>query len=241
MVRENDLVCPVCHFEMWIPPKCPACKSDKLSKRGVGIQGIKQSLQKAFPQARIGVVEKKVQELDADIVIATEYFFSTAWQPFSKRQFGVVAELSADQALSHQDFRTMEKAAYKLHRLVQLAAQQKAECIIQTWLPGVIKQMLDPNQFYDHELSVRKSYNLPPTMERISVTCKEADKISTDVERVMSEGEGYYKIDNQTYEITFPDAKRGEYYELLSRLPDKCIIQTDFQNYEHPTSPKTSK
>ncbi|MFH1712121.1 MAG: hypothetical protein ABH846_02705 [Patescibacteria group bacterium] len=239
-VREKDLNCPICSTEMWVPKKCPACQKTSLSNRGVGNLGIKNMLQKAFPGAKVGILEKNKQEHGANIIIATEYFFSTVWPPFSQKQFGLIVELCADQALSVNDFRTAEKAAYKLHRLVRLAAQQKAECIIQTWLPDVINSMLRVDQFLKKELEIRQTYQLPPVTEKISIKCKEPDILSKDVERVLSKQNNYFKTNDQIFEVVYND-RFPRTQEYLGRLNDNCIIQTDLQNYEFPRNPNKSE
>lgn len=163
IVRHDDLVCPNCQTEMWIPAQCPSCQKPKLGLRGIGGAKILQQLQQRFPTATFGQIEKgKLENTDADIVIATEFFFSSYLAPFAPKTFGLVADLAADIALHASDFRGAEETARKLHRLLNFGARQGAKVMVQTWLPEVLRGMLNLKTFTQHELELRKQYELPP-------------------------------------------------------------------------------
>ncbi len=166
-VRHDDLVCANCQTEMWIPAQCPSCNQPKLALRGIGGAKLVTTLQKLFPQHSIGRIEKDALENPtADIVVATEYFFSSYLEPFAAKRFGLVADLAADIALHASDFRGAEETARKLHRLINFAKRQGAQVLIQTWLPGVVRPMLDLKSFTEAELKIRHRYQLPPFSHR---------------------------------------------------------------------------
>lgn len=202
-VREKDLACPVCKTEMWIPTTCPSCKSPKLSQKGIGNKRIKTVLEKTFPKSHISIIDSSTKKpIPADIYLVTEKFFKQYYKPFSKRVFGTVADLMIDLGLQGESFRSNYQTAYKLHRLRLFAVQQKSDCIIQTWLPQIIKPMLNIEKFINQELEIRKQYQFPPFFEQITTIDKD-DKI--------------------TYKQRLQD---------LRDLDDRVIIEVDTSNYE---------
>lgn len=239
LVRENDLACPTCSTEMWIPQSCPSCKQTRIGKRGWGNKGIAQAFAKTFPTATVGIVDKATQETNANILIATEYFFKSIHQPFAKQQFGLVVELAADVALSG-DFRAAEKTAYKIHRLLRIAHQQHAPCVIQSWLADTTKPMLHAERFLKEELGVRNTYKLPPAINRYEVTCKSnADTIIPGMLEHANDQITILQTTDNTFELITQDMAIAE--ELLRPLPDACVVNPDVISYEHNDRATQSK
>ncbi|PIQ67781.1 hypothetical protein COY25_02885 [Candidatus Uhrbacteria bacterium CG_4_10_14_0_2_um_filter_41_7] len=176
IVRTDDLACPNCGVEMWIPAKCPGCNSDRLKQRGIGNKRLKTEIQKQFPEVTVGIVDKSTNESNADIIIVTEFFFKNLLHTFPQKKFGVVAELSFDNALIGNDFRASEYATFKLFRLMTIAEQQNATCLIQTWVPEVVRSMLNIQKYLLSELSLREKYRLPPISILATITNKK-DKL----------------------------------------------------------------
>jgi primosomal protein N' (replication factor Y) len=194
-VRHDDLVCGNCQTEMWIPAQCPACGKPKLALRGIGGTKILSTLERLFPEASLGQIEKgKVERPDADIVIATEYFFSSYRQPFGSKHFGLVADLAADIALHASNFRGAEETARKLHRLISFAHRQGAEVLVQTWLPEVLRPMLDLPSFIASELDIRKRYTLPPFSARIILTNAKLDDLPPELKDIAHERDDAIEI-----------------------------------------------
>ncbi|MFZ2682161.1 MAG: hypothetical protein WAZ14_03655 [Patescibacteria group bacterium] len=167
MVRHDDLVCPNCQTEMWIPERCPSCSQPKLALRGLGGTKVAENLQRLFPTATVGQIEKgKIEKPQADILLVTEYYFTSYLPVFAPKDFGLVADLAADIGLHASDFRGSEETARRLHRLIYLATQQGADILVQTWLPEILQPMLDLPQFVAAELTTRQTYQLPPAVSR---------------------------------------------------------------------------
>ncbi len=214
IVRHDDLVCANCQTEMWIPDQCPSCGQPKLALRGIGGTKLVSTLQKLFPKQSVGRIEKDTLENPtADIVVATEYFFSSYLEPFAAKRFGLVADLAADIALHASDFRGAEETARKLHRLLNFAQRQGARVLIQTWLPDVLRSMLDLKYFTDAELELRKRYRLPPFTKRLILHGAKLEELPPELQ-------------SQAIE-------RGDSLELSTRsqqlksLPDSIKIQYD--------------
>lgn len=167
-VRKEDLVCANCQTEMWLPHQCPACGSRHIKLRGIGGAKIKESLQTLFPKASLGSIEKgQLIQPEADIVVATEYYFTSVRKPFHNQRLGVIADLAADITLHASDFRGSEETARKLHRLFAFASRQAAEVYIQTWVPEILQAMVDLPTFIQAELDLRQRYHLPPSTSRL--------------------------------------------------------------------------
>lgn len=217
-MRKDDLICDGCQAEMWIPTSCPSCKGNKLSPRGLGNQQLKQKLQKAFPKKSIGIIDKDEQDPDADIILATEYYFKQLWRPFLPQTYGIVAELHFEQQLYDDSFHAVEYAGYALHRLANLAKQQRAKCVVQVWEKDAVNPLLNTANWLDDELAMRKTYKLPPYGYHALV--QEENETKPRIVRANS----------QNLEKTLED---------LKKLPDSAIITAE-TSYVAPKRPNAS-
>ncbi len=230
MVRHDDLVCANCQTEMWIPAQCPSCGKPKLALRGIGGTKMATTLQKLFPTAAIGQIEKgNVQNPEADLVVATEYFFSSYLEPFSSKRFGLVVDLAADICLHASDFRGAEETARKLHRLVNFAERQGAQVLIQTWLPEVVRPMLDLPAFVAAELETRKRYQLPPYAARFILHEAKLEDLGAELKEHALER-------NDTIELSSYERVADPSLRLL---PDNIKIQYDGP-YAQSSSPESA-
>ncbi|NBS68165.1 hypothetical protein EBT31_04525 [bacterium] len=163
-VRTEDLICDRCGTEMWIPENCPLCGKPKLKFVGVGGEKVVADLQKLFPHLSVGFVEKKndTSWKTANIIVATEHIFANLLVPFTRYTFGLVADLMADLPVGSVDFRATEHTSRQLLRLAYLAKREKAECIIQTWIPERLPELVASKYVTEEELRVRRAYLLPP-------------------------------------------------------------------------------
>lgn len=161
-VRLDDLLCTACGSEMWKPEICPACQSPKIGLKSIGGAKIADDLAKAFPDAIIGHIQKGQIDRTANILIATEFFWSSVTEPFLKWNFGLVAEILADMSFTPGDFRGAEHTARNIARLRQLASREKAECLVQTVARDRLQTLLGVEHVTKTELASRKTYSLPP-------------------------------------------------------------------------------
>ncbi len=220
-VRKDDLVCASCGTEMWLPETCPSCGKAKIHFRGIGGAKVADDLQTKFPNAKVGVIEKgKVTNSDADILLVTEYFWSSFQKPFLKMNFGVVADLAADLGLQSDDFRSAEHIARKLSRLILFAKRENAECILQTWLPDIISPMLDLPRFIASERELRERYKLPPFSSRYILEGATLDELPESIKQLARQH-------GDAIEIRFPSAYRQGGALSLHLLPDSIKITPD--------------
>lgn len=227
-VRADDLVCGNCQTEMWIPKTCPACGSAKLALRGLGGTQLASIIKRLFPTHSLGRLEKgQVEQPNADIVIATEYFFSSYREPFAPKTFGLVADLAADISLHASNFRGAEDTARKLHRLIGFGARQDAKVIVQTWLPDVLKPMLNLPTFIANELELRKQYNLPPFTARVILSDAKLDDLTPELQALATE-----RKDSLELSVCLPSTV----YHLLQSVPDKIKLLYDGPYAQSPDS-----
>jgi primosomal protein N' len=201
-VRLDDLLCEACGSEMWKPTTCPACNSPKIGLRSIGGASIAAHLGKAFPEARIGTVQKGTIDLNADIILATEYFFSSVIDPFHIYNLGVVAEILADIGFTPGDYRGTEKTARKIARLQALAKREKAECILQTVARDRLVALLGTNHVTEQEQSIRKQYHLPPYGVIINFLNTTIDQLPEEIRNQCQERDEKItaKINHETYQ-----------------------------------------
>ena len=233
-VRQDDLVCAHCGTEMWLPEKCPSCGKAKIHLRGIGGAKVADDLQKQFPGEKIGVIEKgRVENPDANILLVTEYFFSSFHKPFAKMNLGVVADLAGDLGLQNDDFRSAEETARKLSRLALLAKRENAECIIQTWLPDNISPMLNLSEFITAELELRERYKLPPFSSRYLLEGTTTDELPAELKTLA-------RPHGEAIEIRSPLVYGQGAALSLHPLPDSIKITPDisYALHDRPPQPK---
>lgn len=163
IIRAEDLLCPHCRAEMWVPEACPGCGKKKLKFSGVGTQKIESLLKNHFPAARFSGVEKGGEiDLSGDIIIVTQYFFSGPIDQTTLPKFGLIADLLIDVGLNSPTYLASELVARHLAQMRLLAWRQGARYLVQTLLPEAIQPMIDQTTFITAELNLRKKYHLPP-------------------------------------------------------------------------------
>lgn len=219
-VRLDDLLCEACGSEMWKPTTCPACNSPKIGLRSIGGASIASHLAKAFPEAKIGVIQKGTINLNADIILATEYFFSSVIDPFHTYNFGVVAEILADIGFTPGDYRGTEKTARKIARLQTLAKREGAECILQTVARDRLLSLLGTEHVTELERSIREQYHLPPYGVIVNFLNGTLSELPEEIRSMCQERGNRItsKIDHNTYR---------RWQEIFPTLPDSIDIRIE--------------
>lgn len=218
MVRLDDLLCTACGTEMWKPTVCPACGSPKIGLKSIGGAKIANDLRKAFPEATIGHIQKGQIDRNADIILATEFFFSSVVEPFAPYTFGVIAEILGDLAFTPGDYRGGEITARKIARLRHLAHREHAECIVQTLTRDRLQSLLGVEYVNRVELEARKKYALPPFGVVVEFEGATQESLPADIAtRVVDRGERLIaKIDRETFTV---------WQKLFPTIPDSIKIR----------------
>ncbi|OGL97131.1 hypothetical protein A2317_01310 [Candidatus Uhrbacteria bacterium RIFOXYB2_FULL_41_10] len=214
-VRSGDLVCPVCKTEMWIPQICPACSQKTLGMKGIGNKKLATDLQKMFPQAHIGIIDKEHRySSNASIILVTEFYFQSSYKPFPIDRFGLIAEICIDKSLG-TDYLSSMTTAQRLYRILHMASVHKAKVIVQTWVPEIIKPMLDAEKFLKSESELRKAYQLPPFTDQFEIKEKADENIKV---------------------ITCKHKDRDQLLKKLTSLPNTTTIKPTLSSYETQSS-----
>lgn len=229
-VRSDDLVCPVCKTEMWIPETCSACSKKSLGMKGIGNKKLASDLQKMFPNAHIGIIDKQhPYKSNAQILLVTEYYFQSSYKPFPIDRFGLIADVCIDKSLG-TDYLSSMTTAQRLHRILHMASVHKAIALVQTWVPEIIKPMLDPEKFIKGESELRKSYQLPPFTDHYEIRGKAEATATTPSPSLEKEGEPNIEM------ITCEHKDRDEIIKKLSILPNSTTIKPTLSSYEATSS-----
>lgn len=163
--RGEDLLCPHCSTEMWIPAACLNCGKPKLKLTRMGKTALESTLRELIPESHVVSIEKgRATAIPATphVVVATEHFFTSYDTPFPTWRYDIVADLSFDLTLVHDNIRATEDAARKLSRLRGLAERMHGTPMITTYLPDLVQQIVSLPVFIKNELALREKYRLPP-------------------------------------------------------------------------------
>ncbi len=175
--HTQTLRCHYCEHERHLPPKCTACGAPALALEGLGTEKLEETLQVAFPAARVArldrdvasgrAIEKvlaRVRAREVDILVGTQMVTKGHDLP----HVTLVGVVNADAALSLPDFRATERA---FQLLVQVAGRAgrgdvPGRVLVQTYDPdhAAIKFALrhDVDGFIEHELADRRQLGYPP-------------------------------------------------------------------------------
>ncbi len=174
----NKLMCHHCGLEIKKPNKCAQCsETDALVPIGPGIERIAEEALGLFPDAKQVVLSSdmgtstilKQKFLDIEqgkynLIIGTQLV--AKGHHFEK--LSLVGVLDADLGLANGDPRAAEKTYQILTQVTGRAgrAAKQGRAYLQTYYPenDVIRAMKSQNseEFYRHELAVRKEGGLPP-------------------------------------------------------------------------------
>lgn len=171
------LRCHYCDYSRPVPSKCPACSSPKFAFEGAGTERIEAKLAEAFPQAKIGRLDRDVaagakseKVLDRmrrgqiDVLVGTQMVTKGHDLP----RVTLVGVLNADASLTLPDYRAAERT---FHLLVQVAGRagrgdEPGTVLIQTRQPEhpaiVLATRHDVDGFLEHEFADRQELNYPP-------------------------------------------------------------------------------
>lgn len=171
------LVCHYCDYATARSETCARCGSSRLSEEGVGTERVEEQLSKAFPNARIGRLDRdvaagakseriltKMRQKELDILVGTQMVTKGHDLP----SVTLVGVLNADAALSLPDFRAAERC---FHLLVQVAGRagrgdKPGEVLIQTRQPEhpavALAAQHDVAGFTEREMQERRELGYPP-------------------------------------------------------------------------------
>jgi len=170
--------CHYCGYRRPVPKVCPACSSEYIYFLGAGSEKVEERLHEAFPQARIGRLDRDTVRTRHDFERVLNQFHAgeinllVGTQMIAKGHdvHGVtlVGVVGADYALGFPDFRAAERTFQLLTQVAGRAGRGETpgKVILQTFYPEhyAIKfaQQHDYRSFYDKEIRYRKWMHYPP-------------------------------------------------------------------------------
>jgi primosomal protein N' (replication factor Y) (superfamily II helicase) len=199
------LQCHHCGLASAVPRQCPDCGDSDLAPVGRGVQRLEQTLQEAFPGARILRIDrdtvrqgKALQEQiniiergEVDIVVGTQML--AKGHDFAHMRLVVVAD--ADTQLLNPDFRAPERLFATLMQVAGRAGRHEksgspAQVLIQTRYPQhrLYRQLMSQNVegFIFEEMNDRQAAGLPPFSHMAAVRAGHADpnKVQTGLRQL---------------------------------------------------------
>lgn len=170
--------CHYCGFRRAVPKICPGCDSEYIYFLGAGSEKVEERLHGAFPQARIGRLDRDTVRTRHDFERVLNQFHAgeinllVGTQMIAKGHdvHGVtlVGVVGADFALGFPDFRAAERTFQLLTQVAGRAGRGETPgtVILQTYYPEhyaiQFAQQHDYRGFYDKEIRYRRWMHYPP-------------------------------------------------------------------------------
>jgi len=170
--------CHYCGYRQPVPKVCPACSNEHIYFLGAGSEKVEERLHAAFPQARIGRLDRDTVRTRHDFERVLNQFHAgeinllVGTQMIAKGHdvHGVtlVGVVGADYALSFPDFRAAERTFQLLTQVAGRAGRGETpgKVVLQTWHPDhyavLFAQRHDYDGFYEKEIRFRKWMHYPP-------------------------------------------------------------------------------
>jgi primosomal protein N' (replication factor Y) len=180
----GSLRCHYCDYGTPHVNMCEACKAPALALEGLGTEKLEDAIAKAFPNARVGrldrdvaagarseVVLDRMRSGELDILVGTQMVTKGHDLP----RVTLVGVLNADAALSLPDFRAAERAFSLLVQVAGRAGRHdlRGRVLIQTRTPEhpavALAARHDVLGFLDKELAERKEARYPPYFRLVLV------------------------------------------------------------------------
>ncbi len=229
-VRIHDLACTICNVEMYKPPQCPACSSKKMKEKGIGNEAIADRIQKLF-NVKSSVYDALHTDLNANIIVATEYFFKH-YHKHLQQNIGSLIELRSELHLFPPGIDSKHELRYKLARSRLVSEDLRASFLCQTGTFDSTQHALSFEAELE-EYQDRRSLQIPPFGKRIRIKLP-----SSDIPEPLRALDFIQESDTLLLQIStdaWPHVKK-----ILKSLPDSIII-TNETPYEPNSSTTSSK
>ncbi len=174
----HRMECHYCGYCEAVPESCPACDSEYVYFLGAGSEKVEERLHAAFPQARIGRLDRDTVRTRHDFERVLSQFHAgeinllVGTQMIAKGHdvHGVtlVGVVGADYALGFPDFRAAERTFQLLTQVAGRAGRGETpgRVVLQTFHPDhyaiLFAHRHDYAGFYDKEIRYRRWMHYPP-------------------------------------------------------------------------------
>ncbi len=219
---DQVLICHKCAYTSPLPKKCPKCQIYGLKGYGVGIEKLKEELEKYF---KVNSMQYPILEFDGNtknpnhiidnfnkggnsVLLCTQSVFS--YKYLIKTEYSCI--INAESLIRLPDFRSEEYFIDQIYNLGSISDH----VILQTYEPEhkIFNQILKGN-FFEEELIYRKRLKYPPYSNIVKVTYSNKDALKSEQEsyRLFKDLSSAVKnLGNQECDI-LPPTKRMVYKE----------------------------
>lgn len=189
--REALLRCHYCDFSTGMTSACSECGKNEFEAMGVGTERVEDVLEKVFPSARIGRLDRdsatglgveavldKLRKHEIDILVGTQM----VTKGHDVANVTLVGVLVADQSLVFPDFRAAERTFQLLAQVAGRAGrgQKPGRVLLQTWQPDhpAIQRAAhhDYEGFYKAEIEDRRDCAYSPFARLAAVRLDAGDE-----------------------------------------------------------------
>ncbi len=181
---KERLICHYCGYAEGMPPRCPACATDRLGLMGLGTERVEQVLKERFPRARVARLDRdtaqghgmrqilaSVRQREVDILVGTQMV--TKGHDFP--DVTLVGVICADLGLHFPDFRAGERTFQLLTQVAGRAGrgERPGRVLIQSYSPQHASLRCarehDYEAYYQQEVRERRELGYPPAGHLVAV------------------------------------------------------------------------
>ncbi len=211
--------CHYCGYRQAVPKVCPACSSEYIYFLGAGSEKVEERLHAAFPQARIGRLDRDTVRTRHDFERVLNQFHAgeinllVGTQMIAKGHdvHGVtmVGVVGADYALGFPDFRAAERTFQLLTQVAGRAGRGETpgKVVLQTFHPDhyaiQFAQRHDYAGFYEKEVRFRKWMHYPPFSALANVLVR-SDKLEHTLKWTGQIGKWFESTRNEGIRVLGP-------------------------------------
>ncbi len=211
--------CHYCGYRQTVPKRCPACDSEHIFFLGAGSEKVEEQLHAAFPQARIGRLDRDTVKSRHDFERALNQFHAgeinllVGTQMIAKGHdvHGVtlVGVVGADFALGFPDFRAAERTFQLLTQVAGRAGRGETpgKVILQTFFQDhyaiQFAQQHDYQGFYEKEVRYRRWMHYPPFSALANVLVR-SDKLDQALKWTGQIGKWFESTRNEGVRVLGP-------------------------------------
>ena len=199
-LEKDVLSCPSCGNRQSYEKKCPSCGSEYIRHIGLGMEKLKEVLEKEFSGIRVSILNDsnyqsledeliKLNDDQIDVIISSDIFSRS----IINNKITLVGILALDIVSKAPNYHAYEKTYSMLKHALLHLTNQNSKMIIQAYDPNisVLKYFLLDNyeDFFIEELKNRDNLKLDPIYEvnRIFIKAeyKEMYKIGNEIRRYL--------------------------------------------------------
>jgi primosomal protein N' (replication factor Y) (superfamily II helicase) len=211
--------CHYCAYRQAVPRRCTACNSEHIYFLGTGSEKVEERLHAAFPQARIGRLDRDTVRSRHDFERVLNQFHAgeinllVGTQMIAKGHdvHGVtlVGVVGADYALGFPDFRAAERTFQLLTQVAGRAGRGEipGKVVLQTYHPDhyaiQFAQQHDYLGFYEKEVRFRKWMHYPPFSALANVLVR-SDKLDQTLRWTGQLGKWFESTRNEGVRVLGP-------------------------------------